>query len=210
MDYNSESVLTFDKNAVRYAEKYFSLRNYDAYYDRITSDGRNGSLKFLDLACGPGNVAAYIREHCPQAKILCVDRSLQMLAQVRQRVPNVEVLAADCRDLSGIDERFNAAAFFFGLSYFDSIDAAKVLSQLHEILLPGASMLLASVSGDPSLTGMQVNVEGDRVFSFYREQSDIERMLIAAGFEIVQSEKIPSPENASIQSNDVIILGKKQ
>lgn len=71
-------------------------------------------------------------------------------------------------------------------------------------------MLLASVTGDLSLTGMQVNAEGDRVFSFYREQSDIQDMLTSAGFAIVQSEKIPSQENASIQSDDVIVLGKKQ
>lgn len=209
-DYNAESVATFDRNAKKYAEKYFTLRDYDAYYELITAAIPAGPARFLDLACGPGNVAAFIRERRPQAEILCVDSSLRMLAEAQRRVANVALLAADCRDLSAIQVRFDAAAFAFGLSYFDDADAAKVLAELHGVLRPGASILLATVAGDPALTGPQVNAAGDRVFSFYRKQADIERLILDVGFEVVHSATIPSPANASVQSNDVVVLGTRK
>lgn len=209
-DDNAVSVATFDKYAANYAEKYFALRDYDAYYALVAATLPAGPCKFLDLACGPGNVAAYILEHRPQTEILCVDASLQMLAEVKRRLDPVELLAADCRDLGAIQVRFDAAAFCFGLSYFDDADAAKVLSQLHQVLLPGSSMLLATVAGDPGLSGAQVNAEGDKVFNFYRQQAEIEQMLANAGFQVTHATTLPSPANASVRSNDVLVLCERQ
>jgi ubiquinone/menaquinone biosynthesis C-methylase UbiE len=209
-DYNSESVATFDKNAARYADKYFSLRDYDQYYKLITAEIPEGPSKFLDLACGPGNVSAYVRSQRPEADILCVDLAPQMLEEASRRVPGVNVLVADCRNLSGIADRFEAAAFFFGLSYFNDSDARTVLSELHRLMLPGSALLVASVAGDPKLTGIQSNASGDRVFSFYRWQADIELLLRYAGFETAHSAVIPSPTNASVQSNDVVVLAMRK
>lgn len=209
-DYNAESVAAFDRNAARYADKYFALRDYDTYYALLTAELQGRPVRFLDLACGPGNVAAYVRAHCPEAQILCVDRSPQMLAQVRQRVPEAEVLAADCRDLSAVPGRFDAAAFFFGLSYFDDADAARVLAQLHGLLEPGAPLLLATVAGDPVLSGEQGTASGDKVHSFYREQAQIEALMLDAGFQLLQSAQVASPANASIASMDVVLLARRQ
>lgn len=209
-DYNAESVATFDKNAARYAEKYFALRDYDACYALITAELQGRSARFLDLACGPGNVAAYVRAQCPAAQILCVDRSAQMLEQTRQRVAAVELLQADCRDLSAVPERFDAAAFCFGLSYFDDADAARVLAELHRLLLPGAPLLLATVAGDAALTGVQQTAAGDKVHSFYREQDKIVALMAVAGFELIQASRIASPANASVASMDVVVLARRR
>lgn len=209
-DYNATSVATFDKNAARYADKYFALRDYDACYALITAELQGRPARFLDLACGPGNVAAYVRAQCPAAQILCVDRSAQMLEQARQRVPEVELLQADCRDLSAVPGRFDAAAFCFGLSYFDDADAAGVLAELHRLLLPGAPLLLATVAGDSALSGAQQTAAGDKVYSFYREQDQIVALMAAAGFELMQASRIASPANASVASTDVVVLARRR
>jgi ubiquinone/menaquinone biosynthesis C-methylase UbiE len=209
-DYNFESVGTFDRNAAKYAEKYFSLRDYDQYYQLLVAKIPGDSSRFLDLACGPGNVAAYVRERRPDAEILCIDRAPLMLEEVRRRIAGVDVRAADCRDLREVTARFHAAAFFFGLSYFDDADAAKVLAELHRLILPGGSLLVATVAGDPAKTGPQTNTAGDRVFSFYRPRGDIERLVQNAGFGLAYSTLIASPANASVQSNDVVILAERK
>lgn len=208
-DYNAESVASFDRNAAKYADKYFALRDYDRYYQLLVEQLPTGPSAFLDLACGPGNVAAYVRQHRPEASILCIDRSLQMLAEVERRIAGVEVLAADCRELGALTQRFDAAAFFFGLSYFDDGDAARVLAQLHGLLLHGAPLLLATVAGEPERSGVQTNAAGDRVFSFYRRQADIEHLMRQAGFELIHASVIPSPANATVQSSDVVLLARK-
>ena len=60
-DYNAESVACFDKLAQRYAENYFDLRDYDRFYQGLIERLPNGPVRLLDLACGPGNVAAFVR-----------------------------------------------------------------------------------------------------------------------------------------------------
>ena len=46
---DSNPVHTFDKHAHRYAEKYFDLRDYDTFYERLlVSIGQEGS--FIDVA----------------------------------------------------------------------------------------------------------------------------------------------------------------
>lgn len=208
-DYNAESVAAFDKNAARYVEKYFSLRDYDPCYEGLIAEIAEGSFQFLDLACGPGNVSAYILSRRPEAQILCVDRAPAMLSEVRQRMPGVNVLLADCRDLRAVAERFDAAAFFFGLSYFDDADAGKVLAELHRVMLPNAPLLLATVAGDPERSGPQTTASGDRVTSFYRRQPEVEGLVKNAGFKLLNSETIPSPANASVQSEDLVVLAKR-
>lgn len=209
-DYNATSVATFDKHAARYADKYFALHDYDAYYALITAELQGRPARFLDLACGPGNVAAFVHAHCPEAQILCVDRSPQMLEQARQRVAALELLEADCRDLSAVPGRFDAAAFCFGLSYFDDADAALVLAELQRLLLPGAPLLLATVAGDPALSGEQQSSTGDKVYSFYREQDQIVALMVAAGFEPNQASRIASPASASVASTDVVVLARRR
>lgn len=209
-DYNSESVATFDKNAANYADKYFSLRDYDPYYQRLVETMPEGTCRFLDLACGPGNVSAYVRAQRPKAEILCIDRAPMMLAEVTRRIAGAEALVADCRNLIGVTSRFHAAAFFFGLSYFDEADANRVLKETYRLMLPGATLLLATVAGDPANTGVQTNAAGDRVFSFFRRQADIEKMIADAGFDVTYSAVMPSPANASFQSEDVVVMAKRK
>ncbi|MBB4842009.1 ubiquinone/menaquinone biosynthesis C-methylase UbiE [Paucibacter oligotrophus] len=207
-DYNAESVATFDKNAARYAERYFALSDYDHFFAWIAEATPLGSVRFLDLACGPGTVSAFIRRKRPEAEVWCVDRSPQMLAEATRLVASVQVQQADCRDLSTVPGLFDAAAFFFGLSYFDDTDARLVLSELHRLLRPGAALLLATVAGEPALTGAQCNAAGDRVFSFYRRSQEIEQMMQHAGFVIEQTHQIPSPANASVKTEDVLVRAR--
>jgi len=52
-DYKDESVATFDKNAARYAERFFALPDYEGFYAWLVAATPQGPARFLDLACGP-------------------------------------------------------------------------------------------------------------------------------------------------------------
>jgi len=154
-DYNAESVATFDRHAAAYAAKYFDQPQYEPHYERLAAALPVGGGRFLDLACGPGNVAAHVRRRHPQAEIWGVDGAPNMLAQARERVPGLHALCADCRDLSELAAPFDGAAFFFGLSYFDDADARRVLAALHGLLRPQAPLLLATLTGGPRRQRLQ-------------------------------------------------------
>jgi len=208
-DYNAESVACFDKHAQRYAENYFDLRDYDRFYQVLAAALPPMGARFLDLACGPGNVAAFVRRACPGAEILCVDRSPAMLVVAGQRVRDAVCQQADCRDLRGLAPGFDGAAFCFALSYFDDADARRVLAELARLLRPGATLLLSSVSGDPALSGPQHSSSGDRVFMMYRRPATLAALLIEAGFGVDLMEELDSPATASHKTVDVLMLARR-
>ena len=54
-----------------------------------------GPAHVVDLGCGPGNSTELLRERFPQAQILGLDNSAAMLAQARDRLPQLDFTQAD-------------------------------------------------------------------------------------------------------------------
>lgn len=210
MQYNDETVRSFDASAGRYADKYFGLRIYDAYYDAFLRLLPAPHCRLLDLACGPGSVAAYLRAKRPKARIVCADRSPAMLVEAAKRVPDVAVVNVDCRDLGAIDGMFDGIAFCFGLSYFDDRDAMVALGQARSKLCERGAFLLASVTGDPQSSTVHCTGDGSRVFSFARPPETVREMVIEAGFDVLSYDIVPSPENAPAKTSDVVIVARRR
>jgi ubiquinone/menaquinone biosynthesis C-methylase UbiE len=209
MDYNEETTKSFDASAGRYAEMYFGLRDYDAQYDAFLRTLPSDDFSFLDLACGPGSVAAYIRARRPSASIVCADRSPAMLAEAAARVPNVSIVQVDCRDLGAIDEQFHGVAFCFGMNYLDDDDAGRTLSQVRSKLRDRGSLLLASVARDARETVVHCTADGGRVLHFSRTPETIVDMVVRAGFDVLSCSTIPSPEHAAVRTTDVVLVARR-
>jgi ubiquinone/menaquinone biosynthesis C-methylase UbiE len=71
----------------------------------------------IDVACGPGNVAAHLAKLRPDIEVVGIDFAAGTIEQARLRVPGVEFLIADCRRIHELGRVFDACAFAFGLSY---------------------------------------------------------------------------------------------
>ena len=69
-------------NADRYAEKYFDLDMYDRYLEQFEKRIESQGASVLDVACGPGNVSAYLAKVRPDLKLVGVSRLMVMLPPV--------------------------------------------------------------------------------------------------------------------------------
>ncbi len=66
----------------------------------------------VDLGCGPGNSTNVLTERYPEATIIGVDNSLQMVKAARKRLPKVEFIQANIlegRPIDSIDLLFAKA-----------------------------------------------------------------------------------------------------
>ncbi len=54
--------------------------------------------RVIDLGCGPGNSTELLVQRYPQARVIGVDSSPDMLRQARERLPNCEFAQADLVD----------------------------------------------------------------------------------------------------------------
>lgn len=55
----------------------------------------------VDLGCGPGNLTALLAERWPDAEVVGIDSSAEMIAKARATVPGVRFEVGDVRDWAG-------------------------------------------------------------------------------------------------------------
>ena len=203
------SVATFDKLAEQYAEKYFGLTDYDRYYQMLADSLSEENSSIIDIACGPGNAAAYIARVRPEVSVVGVDLAPGMVKQARARVPTAEFQVLDCRALHQLQRTFHGAAFAFGLSYLSDADVAQFFSSLKQVLIPGGVLLLSTITGTSNREGYESSSSGDRVYMVYRTPPEVRSLLALYGYNIEFEEIVTSPENASVQTHDMILLARR-
>jgi len=64
----------------------------------------------VDLGCGPGNSTELLVERYPQAEIIGLDSSPDMLRKARERLPKYKFVEADIADRTVIEGLFRRAA----------------------------------------------------------------------------------------------------
>lgn len=203
-----DPVQTFDKNAHRYAEKYFDLRDYDKFYERLLASIAQ-SASFIDVACGPGNVSAYVKKHRPDIEAVGVDLAPNMIAEARTRVPGATFEVCDCTKLESLGRTFDAAAFAFGLSYLTDSVAAQCLSSLHAILKDGSPLMLSTITSLEPREKVETSSSGDQLLMIYRTPEQVQAMVEEHGFRTTFMERISSPSNASMATLDLVLIAVK-
>lgn len=209
MDTCQVSVNTFDKLAQTYARKYLALDVYDAYYRQFCSRLARQGASVLDVACGPGNVAAFLARERPDLHVLGIDLAPNMVRLAKMHVPSADFLVHDCRQLPDLGRVFDGMAYAFGLNYLNQEEAKQFFESLDQVLAPNGVLYLSSMTGPREHSGLQTSSNGDQVYLHYRPMEEITQWVQHAGLELVLSEEIASPANASNATIDVILIAQR-
>ncbi len=98
----------------------------------------------LDLACGTGDFTAEILRQCPEAAVVGVDLTPEMLDVARAKLDgrgNVRLQAGDAQDLSVFpNAKFGMVVCAFGFRNFP--DKAKALAECSRVLAPGGELVV--------------------------------------------------------------------
>src|SRR5207245_8486559 len=86
----------------------WSARQYLKFEEERTRPPRDllaqvplaSARRVIDLGCGPGNSTELLVQRYPQARVIGLDSSPDMLRQPRERLPNCEFAQADLADWS--------------------------------------------------------------------------------------------------------------
>ncbi|KFI63768.1 methyltransferase domain-containing protein [Bifidobacterium cuniculi] len=90
----------------------------------------------IDLGCGPGNSTQVVQREFPDASVVGVDSSADMLAAARRRCPDMEFLDVDLTgDLTRFDDAFDLVFSNACLQWIP--DHAHVLPKVFRMLRPG-------------------------------------------------------------------------
>lgn len=209
MDTCRDSVSTFDRSAETYARKYLALDLYDAYYREFCSRVARHGATVLDAACGPGNVSAFLARERPDLQVLGIDLAPNMVRLAQAHVPSACFLVHDCRSLSDLGRVFDGVAYAFGLNYLSEDDAARFFGSLGTVLAPDGVLYLSAMLGPTERSGRRTASSGDQVHVYYRPRRAVEQLIQGAGLEIVFSDEMASPANASEPTTDVVLMARR-
>ena len=209
MDTCQVSVNTFDKLAETYAGKYLALDAYDAYYRQFCSHLARQGASVLDVACGPGNVSAFLVRERPDLQVLGIDLAPNMVRLAQAHVPSASFLVHDCRHLADLGRVFDGIAYAFGLNYLNQEEAEQFFESLNKVLAPNGTLYLSTMSGSTEHSGLQTSSSGDQVYVYYRPKQELERLVQSAGLDIVFLDEIASPANASKPTIDVVLVAQR-
>ena len=208
MDTCQFSVNTFDRLAETYAGKYRALDTYDAYYRQFCSHLPRQGATVLDVACGPGNVSAFLVRARPDLQVLGIDLAPNMVRLAQAHVPSASFLVHDCRHLVDLGRVFDGIAYAFGLNYLNLEDAEQFFRSLGKVLAPNGVLYLSAMLGPRERSGLQTSSSGDQIYVYYRPRQEIEQFVHSAGLEIVFTDEIASPANASKPTTDVVLIAQ--
>ena len=209
MDTCRISVNTFDKLAETYAGKYFSLKTYDSHYREFCSHVPRQGATVLDVACGPGNVSAFLARERPDLEVLGIDLAPNMVRLAKIYVPSAHFMVHDCRHLVELGQVFDGVAYAFGLNYLNQEDAEQFFRSLGEVLAPNGVLYLSAMLGPSEGSGLQTSSSGDQIYVHYRPRQEIDQLVRRAGLKIVFSDEIASPANAAKPTLDVVLVAQR-
>lgn len=133
----------FDRVAPRYdlANRVLSL-GQDAHWRRVTARAVDpGGRRVLDVAAGPGNVAAEL-VRLGARSVVALDLSLPMLrVGARKGLPDVAFVAGDAQRLPFGAASFDALTISFGLRNVP--DPRRALAEFARVLRPGGRLAVA-------------------------------------------------------------------
>ncbi|MGE0117356.1 MAG: class I SAM-dependent methyltransferase [Dongiaceae bacterium] len=134
---------------------------YDRYWSPLTTAlgaqlldavGVGAGTRVLDVACGPGRVAAAAAARGADA--VGVDFSDRMVAHARGLFPALDIRHAEAEFLPFADDSFDAVIVNFGVHHFSRPDFAMVEAQ--RVLKPGGRLGFTLWAGPADHVGLRI------------------------------------------------------
>jgi ubiquinone/menaquinone biosynthesis C-methylase UbiE len=207
MDRSKHAADVFNKLADLYTEKYMNVDMYADSLDIFCELAENNA-SVLELACGPGNVTAYILNKRPDLKILGADLAPNMLDIAREKNPDAVFTLMDCREISKLARTYDAVICAFGLPYLSQEEALKLMSDVGGILEKGGLFYLSFMEDDHARSGIQKGSTGDELYMNYHEEGYIVNALKKNGFTVVDLRRKTYAGPDAKPVTDLVILTK--
>ncbi|EAR00442.1 class I SAM-dependent DNA methyltransferase [Maribacter sp. HTCC2170] len=201
---------SYNKAADAYWEKVETVDQYNTWYDAFL-ELLPQNANILELGCGPGNVTQYVLNKRPDLHITGTDLASKMLALAKKNNPDAEFFKLDCREITTLNQKFDAIVGAFVMPYLNLEESAKLILDCASLLNSNGTLFISTMEGDYNQSGFEnTTFSGDdKVYIHYHQAAAIKQNLKRNGFEIVHFIKQACPEPDGRIFTDMIVVARK-
>jgi SAM-dependent methyltransferase len=195
----------YDKIAPRYLEWSTPSPARLKYFKKLLACLPKPAI-VLELGCGAGKPCTQIlAEH---AEVIGVDISAAQLALAKQLVPNAQLIHGDMMSLTFPSNTFDAVVAFYSIIHLPRAKQDILISRIADWLRPGGH-LLANLGTSDNPGSINADWLGSKMYwSSYDVQTN-EKMLIGAGFELLETEVVEDDEDGELVPFYWVLAKKK-
>lgn len=210
MDKYQETFETWNKIANLYEDKFMNLNLYDETYDFFCNTLTQEQINIFEIGCGPGNITKYLLSKNANLKITGIDIAPKMIELAKVNNPSANFEVMDTRELSTLNQKFDAIMCGFCLPYLSEEDCSKLINDSGKILLNDGILYLSFVQGKPSESGFISGSNGDRTYFYYHTLENIINQLLIHHFDVIKLFNVNYPKAENIEIHTIIIAKKKK
>lgn len=179
---------TFNRIAPRYDAKFGKdcETAHDAVLDRAVRAGLR-PLAVLDIGCGTGKLLEAVAARWPEARLHGVDPAERMVEIARGRLPGADLTVGHAERLPLPDASVDLVLSTTSFGHWT--DAAAGLGEVHRVLRPGGSVLIAEHAPPGLLLTLVLKALG-RLPRLY-DADGMRALAEAAGFRAERVETVP-------------------
>jgi len=211
MDYGKAAADIFNKYANDYQERFMDVSLYHHSLDLFCKNITKENASVFELACGPGNITKYLLTQKPDLQITGTDLAPNMVELAQKNNPTAKFEIMDCRNLSMLNNTYDAIMCGFCLPYFTKNEAIKLLEDCGKIINnTGVIYISTMVEDENNKTGFQTGSKGDSVLMNFHSADYLKSTLTQNGFNVIHELYQDFPNSEEKRYTDLILIAKKQ
>lgn len=208
-DKTAIAVGIFDKLANLYQERFMDVSLYADSFHTFCDAVSRPDAAVLEVACGPGNVTRSLLDIRPELKIHGTDLAPAMLQLARENNPTAVFSLLDCRQISTLDQQFDAILCGFAFPYLSKAEAIQFIADASAQLLPEGVLYISTMEDDNATSDWQVGSTGDKIFMNYHESGYLIAALESAGFTVMYEDRLSYTGTGNKPVVDLILIAQK-
>lgn len=160
MNRNKNTLKAWDKLALSYQKKFMEVNLYNTTYDDFCDKIVKNDATILELGCGPGNITKHLQNKRPNYKILATDVSPSMIELGKINVPEASFQLLDVRDISDLNQCFDAILGGFVIPYLTPQETKKFITDSFQILNNKGILYFSCIEKEKNYSEKQTSSDG--------------------------------------------------
>lgn len=146
-----------------------------------------GVRDVLDVGTGSGILVSILVGLAPEARVVGLDLSGEMVTRARSKHPTVPFVQGDVHALPFAPCSFDFSLCCACFPHFE--DRSKALEEIHQALRPGGWLLILHAASRATINGIHVTVGGPVARDLLPPTKEMVTLLTRAGFEEIGIEE---------------------